>query len=113
MAVRDIKYELEAKLKAVTGRPFSKPSGKLERKSYSDGVERLKISFRNLKVPDASTAKVKVDGVEISAIPISGGTGRYDLESSDLHEFPSLKVGQTVEIHVGNTLFLSGVLCED
>lgn len=113
MGVRDIKYELEAKLKSVAGGLFSKPSGKLERKSYADGTERLKISFRNLKVPDASTAKVKVDSVDILAIRVSGGMGRYDLESSELNEFPDLRVGQTIEIHVGDTVFLRGVLCED
>ena len=85
----------------------------MERKSYGDGTERLKVSFKNLKVPDASIAVVKVAAVEILQISVSGGTGRYDHESTDGNDFPSLEAGQTIEIFVGNTLFLRGKLEED
>jgi hypothetical protein len=113
MGIRSVKYELEAKLTPETGGLFSKPSGKLERKSYGDDTERLKVSFRNLKVPDASIGVVKADDIEILQIPISDGSGRYDFESSDGSGFPNLTVGQTIAVYVGNTLFLSGKLKED
>ena len=42
MPIRTIKRELEAKLKGPGGGFFSNPGGKVERKSYGDGVERLR-----------------------------------------------------------------------
>ena len=113
MTIRNVKYELEAKLTSKGGGFFSKPSGKLERKSYENSIERLKISFRNLKSPNNELAIVTADGKEIAQIPIQKGAGRFDNESSNPRDFPMLEVGQIIDVHVGGTLVLSGKLYED
>ncbi|MDH3378812.1 MAG: hypothetical protein OEQ39_17950 [Gammaproteobacteria bacterium] len=113
MSLKIVKYELEAKLTTDSGGRFSKPSGKIERKSYGDGRERLKISVRNLKVPDRSTAIVKADDREIAQIPLVDGSGHIDNESDDSSSIPTLQVGQAIEILVDDTLILSGKLYVD
>ena len=113
MTIRNIKYQLEAKLKGKEGGFFSKPSGKLERKSYENSVERLKISFRNLKSPNNELAVVTANGTEIAQIPIQNGAGRLDNESSNSSDFPVLEVGQVIDVHIGGTIVLSGKLYED
>jgi len=89
MSVRAVKYELEAKLIGESSGHFSKPSGKVERKSYSDGTERLKISVRNLKALKQSTAIIKVDSQEIAQLSLIKGSGRLDDESKDPTALPT------------------------
>ena len=113
MSVRTVKHELEAKLKSSSGGLFSKPSGKLERKTYDDFGERLKVSLRNLRVPDNSIAVVTADDVEIAQIQIHNGTGRIDHESRDPNAFPQLKAGQNIEVKVDATVVLVGELYVD
>jgi hypothetical protein len=113
MAIRSVKYELEAKLTSSQGGLFSRPSGKLERKSYADMGERLKISIRNLKVPDKSTAGVTVDGVELARIQINNGSGRIDKEERDPDHFIKMQAGQYIEVKVDSVLLLRGQLYVD
>lgn len=56
MPIRTVKHELEAKLTSGAGGLFSRGGGKLERKTYDDFGQRLRISLRNLDVPENSTA---------------------------------------------------------
>lgn len=110
MSARSVTYELEAKLKGGGRGLFSQPSGKLERKSYADRGERLKINLRNLEVADDSLAVVTADGAEIARIPIQRGAGRFDVESRDPNAFVKLKAGQTLEIRIDGALVLTGTL---
>jgi hypothetical protein len=112
MGVRGVKYELEAKLRpAVSYVP--KPNGRVERKSYGDGGERLKIVVRKIKAPDGTLAIIKVGGVEVAQLPLEQGFARSDEESFDMDALPTLKTGQKVEVFANNVLFLEGELCED
>ena len=113
MVVRIVKFELEAKLTGKTYGPLSKPSGKVERKSYIDGGERLKISIRNLNVPDQSIATVKVNGNEIVQIILTNGSGRVDNEPVSQSFIPRLEAGHIVEVYVDGAQLLSGVLHVD
>ena len=113
MAIRTILYELEAKLKPTSGGFFSKPSGKLERKSYEDQTERLKIAVRNIKVPDGTVVKVTADGKEILGLPINDGRGKYDEESKSSATFPALELNQTIGIIIDGEVILSGIIKED
>ena len=113
MSIRIVKYELEAKL---TGKPygfFSKPSGKVERKSYGDGGERLKISIRNIKAPDLTIALAKADGKQIAEMSLNKGAAKVDIESKDGASIPALEVGQTIEIEINGESLLSGQLYID
>jgi hypothetical protein len=113
MSLRTVNYELEAKLTGQSGGLFSKPSGKIERKSYADGSERLKISVRSIKVPDQSTAIVTVDDQEIAQLSLIKGSGRLDTESKDSTSIPTFRVGQAVEVRVLGKSVLDGILYED
>lgn len=113
MGVRTVTRELEAKLTGKSRGLFSRPSGKLERKSYQDGGERLKISIRNLKIPTPSNAVIKVDNIEIEQIPIVDGFGGLDTETEDSDDLPGLAIGQTIEVIVNGDPVLTGVLYVD
>ena len=113
MSLRRVKQELEAKLTGGTSGLFSKPSGKLERKSYANSAERLKVSLRDLEAPDGSTAIVTADGQEIARVPIQNGAGRLDHESRPPGGLPKLKPDQLIEVSVNGSLVLSGKLYLD
>jgi len=112
MTVRIIKRELEARLTGKANSLFSKPSGKIERKSYGDGGERLKVKVRNLRVPDQMVV-VKAAGQKIAEMPLSQGKACLDMESTEANALPALEVGQAIEIEVGGAVVLSGTLYVD
>lgn len=113
MAIRKIDFELEAKLTGTSGGLFSKPSGKLERKSYRDGGERLKIVLRGLKLADRSEVGLCADGVEFARLTINGGSARYDQEGAEIAAQARLAAGQTIEAIQGGTILLRGELYRD
>ena len=113
MSVKTVKRELEAKLTGPAKGFLSRPTGKVERKTYADGGERLKISLRKLDVDDGLVAVVKSDDEEIAQIPLSGGSGRLDARSSGNDELAELKFGQTITVEVGGKVLLSGKLHYD
>ena len=113
MGIRSVKLELEAKFVPTGGGLFSRPSGKVERKSYADMGERLKISVRNLKVPDGTEAVVISNGVELARLTIESGSSRYDNESKDPSAFPPLNAGDIIEVAIDNEPVLSGKLYVD
>ena len=112
MGTRTVKNELEANLTGKSGF-FSKHSGKVERKSYSDGAERLKITLRKIKSSQNTVAVVKADGKEVALIPLVDGGGKFDNESTNTEEIPELKVGQIITVEVDGNLTLSGKLYTD
>lgn len=113
MASRKIDYQLEAKLKGGSGGFFSTPSGKLERKSYADGGERLNISLKNLDLSDESEATINIDGIDIMRLVVIDGKAKYDEEVTDKQYFTPLQEGQTVKVFTRGSLFLSGELKRD
>ena len=113
MIVRTVKYELEARLKPITSGLYSKSSGKLERKTYGDMTERLKITIRKLKVPDDTLAIVTANGSEIATLPIKNGAGKFDEESGQTGMIQELKVNQTVNVIINDEIVLQGILYED
>ncbi|MFT5400607.1 MAG: hypothetical protein ACI822_002436 [Gammaproteobacteria bacterium] len=113
MTNRKIDHQLEAKLKGGSGGIFFTPSGKLERKSYADGGERLKINLKNLDLSDESEATVSVDGVEVVRLMVIDGKAKYDQEVTNKQFFTSFQEGQTVKVFTRGSLFLSGSLKVD
>ena len=113
MALRHVDFELEAKLAGPAAGPSPRGSGKLERKRYRDGSERLKVSLRKLDVADDSVALVTCGGIEITRLPITRGRAGLDEESPGPGVIPSLQAGQSVEVYVDGVLLLAGILFED
>ena len=110
MGIRSVERELEAKLSLTKGGFLSSKAGKLERKQYADGEERLKISLRNLKAQDGSVASVIVDGVEVARIEMNDGGGSLDNSSSVKGEIPDMDPGQLVEVKLGGEVVAQGEL---
>ena len=113
MGIRTVQRELEAKLVASSGGLFSKPTGKLERKWYADGEQRLKISIRNLKVPDGTCARVAAAGKHIAELELKSGTGRLDMRGSGDGELPDLEAGEAVVVEIDGEPVLTGTLRHD
>ncbi len=113
MKTRNVSFELEAKLKGKSGRLFNKPSGKLERKTYDDGTERLKISIRNLKLPGETVAQIKYEDEMIAEVTLHNGSGRYDLESSEPGKLPTLTDNNSVQVIINGNVALWGKLYRD
>lgn len=110
MGFRRRNYEYEADLYKVP-RPwlFRREMGELERTSYADGEERLKISFRGVEAPDGASAEVVIDGAAVVEVRVERGRGRLILSSNEGVEVPDVKAGQEVEIHFLGKPVLAGV----
>ena len=114
MGVRHITFQLEARLTGKAKGFFSsKPKGKLERKSYQDGGERLKIKVGNLKLQDGDDITVRVDEKELAVISVKNGRAKFDEEYDDASLFPPLEAGETVSVSAGGNVVLSGELYVD
>lgn len=113
MGFRTVKLELEARLRPSGGSVSRKAAGKVERKSYGDSTERLRVSVKNLEVPDDATATVSANGAAIADFLIRGGSGRLDRESGNPGEIPGLQRGDLIEIIVDGNVILSGELYDD
>lgn len=114
MTWRRVLQEFEADLyKVPPPRFFRIEKGELERKSYSDGEERLEIGFFGVKAPDGSSVSVVIDGKAVCEIPISNGRGKLVLSSREGHQVPSVNAGYVAEIHYGGRPVLRGVFKHD
>lgn len=117
MPVRTIRRQLEAKLVArQRGGLFTKqPSGKLERTWYEDGTHRLKVSVRNVPVPDGQAVAIRVDQAPLASFPIQRGRGRVDEETTAPTPplFLPLTAGQQVQVVHNGSILLQGELYVD
>ena len=111
VAIRRVLHELEARLIPPVAPAQPRAEGKLERKEYGDGTERLKISVRGLDVPDGSTALVAVEGSTVTQFDIWRGAGRADTRT--VSALPEMRAGQVVEVQVAGAILLSGTLRVD
>lgn len=110
MGFRRRNYELEADLYRVpTPWLFRREMGELERTSYEDGEERLKISFRGVEAPDGASVAVVIDGAPVVDVSVERGRGRRILSSKEGAEVPEVKAGQQVEIRFLGKPVLAGV----
>ena len=114
MGWRKVVAEYEADLFPV---PKSERSGgkrgKLERKTYGDGEERLKIRLRKVDVEDGATVRVVIDGDAVCDIKVADGKGRAELSSGEGTQVPSVRVGSVVEIQHQGQPFLRGTFEPD
>ena len=114
MAFRRRNYELEADLyKVPMPWLFKREMGELERTSYEDGEERLKISFRGVKIPEGAIAEVAIDGTVVAELAVAGGRARQILTTTENHSVPEVKDGQKVEIRFQGAALLAGVFKYD
>ena len=99
MAVHTVEEEFQAKLTAVRPKGIhARPRGKIERKRYRGGAERLMAMFRNLRLPDGCSVEVLVDGELLVRMPVMNGHGRVEISSECGQVVPSVKAGAVAEI---------------
>ena len=113
MAIRTVQSELEAKLKGVAGGRYTGASGKLERKSYADSSERLKVHVKGVDRAPNAIAVVLIDGSEVARIQLQKGRGKVDTESLTPGVIPKCAAGQLVQILVDAEMALEGELAPD
>ena len=114
MGFRRRRYEFEADLyKVPTPWLFRREMGELERTSYEDGEERLKISFRGVEAPDGASVEVMIDGARVAEVSVERGRGRRILSSTEGAAVPEVKAGQQVEIHFQGRPVLARVFKPD
>jgi hypothetical protein len=114
MGFRRRNYELEADLyKVPTPWLIRREMGELERTSYADGEERLKIAFRGVDAPDGASVQVVIDGATIAELRLERGRARRILSSNDGDAIPEVKTGQEVEIRLSGRAVLAGVFKPD
>lgn len=109
MTMRHVEEELEARLKAVKPGLFSSPHGKIERKRYADGKERLKVKVNKLKSQNGKAARITADGEQIAAATVENGGIRIDRQL----DVPELSAGQLIEVMVDGSPVVAGKLYID
>ena len=101
--IRAVLEELEAHLSPATGTG----TGKAERKRYGDGSERLKVTARDLPVPDGLEVQILIDGSVQAQATVTRGRARIVMESPA--SVPSVTRGQEIEVRIGPRRLLTGV----
>lgn len=110
LGFRRIDRELEARL---TPPASGQASGKVERKWYRDGGERLKLRARNLDVPDGTEVSVRIDGRPLMALRVERGRAKLDLEAASGGNIPVVRAGEALVVEWDGTVLLHGEFYED
>jgi hypothetical protein len=114
MAWRSKTEEFEADLyKVPLPRFWRMEKGELERKTYSDGEERLEIQFRGLPEPKDGMARVLIDGEPACDVPVCEGRARHLLSTETGEMVPKVASGSVVEIEYRGEVVLRGTFQRD
>ena len=110
ISTKRVQRELEAKL-----RPSESASGrgKLERKWYADGSEKLTVRVRGLDLPDGTALQVHLSERAVATLDIANGSGILRLESGNGPPVPVAEDGETVRILLDGAVLLTGILRPD
>jgi hypothetical protein len=108
-SINRVTLELEAKLRAPNG---GAGRGKVERKSYADGREKLTMRVRELDLPDGAMTTVYFGDREVTTLEIARGRGQFRLESRDT-PVPTANEGETVRFLHDGIEILSGLFRPD
>ena len=108
MALRLVTRELESRLQPTGAEDATEAAGKVERKTYSDGSERLKIVLRGLASFEGSTAVVSHGENTLAEVVIVGGKGRWDRKSQAPGVVPVLFEEAPVEVRIEGLVVARG-----
>ena len=106
MRFKAVLQEFEAHFHPV--QPGSNVRGKAEWKHYSDGSYRLKLSIRDLLLPDKSEIDIWRDGSWLMRLTVGNHKAKVDLENDTGSGIPAIKAGQVLQIKQGDVLLAEG-----
>jgi hypothetical protein len=98
MRIRNVLKEFEADLHPV--QPDSSIQGKSEWKHYREGTYRIKISIRNLPLPDDSKIYLWLDGKLLMQLSVQNHKAKVDIGNDSGIGIPVIKAGQVIQINL-------------
>jgi hypothetical protein len=104
--IRNVLTEFEAHIHPV--QPNASTHGKSEWKHYEDDTYRIKVSIREIPLPDNSKIELTIDGILIAQLPVHNGKVKLDIENSTSQVIPLAKAGQIIQIKSGQIVFAEG-----
>lgn len=109
LGFRRVESEFEARLTPVAGRPpASGAEGKVERKRYADGAERLKLRCKGIGLPDGSRLSLMIAGRAVAEVEVRGGRVRLDIDNAAKHAIPEVEAGDFAELCVDGKSIVQG-----
>ena len=110
ISTKRVDRELEAKLRPPN---VGNGRGKIERKWYADGSEKLTVRARDLALPDGGALTVCFGDCDVASLEVHNGAGRLHLNSADGNPVPTAEDGQTVRILYRGKAALTGTFLAD
>lgn len=104
--IRNVLKEFEAHVRPV--QPNTSTHGKSEWKHYTGDIYRIKVSIREIPLPDNSKVELTIDGILIAQLPVHNGKVKLDIENRTSQGIPFVKAGQIIQIKSGQIVFADG-----
>jgi hypothetical protein len=104
--IRNVLTEFEAHIHPV--QPNASTHGKSEWKHYADDTYRIKVSIREIPLPDNTKVELIIDGILIAQLPVHNRKVKLDIENSTSQGIPLVKAGQRIQIKSGQIVFAEG-----
>ena len=112
--VRTAESEVEARLEPVQkDGDWAKAHGKIERKTYKDGVHRLKVKVSRVPLPDGTKLQVLADERALVRLVLKNGRARHDAETRVADHIPALAAGENVRVTRDGKTVLEGSAYSD
>lgn len=106
---RRVEAQFEARLTPVAGRPQGAGAeGKIERKRYTGGAERLKLRCRGIGLPDGSRLTLMIAGQAVADLGVNGGRVRLDIDGAAPGAVPEVRAGDFAELCVDGKAIVQG-----
>jgi hypothetical protein len=102
MRIRNVLKEFEVHFRPV--QLGSNIQGKSEWKHYGDGTYRIKISIRNIPLPDDSKLDLFLDGELMMRLSVQNHKAKVDIENYNGIGIPIIKSGQLLQIKSGQNI---------
>src|SRR5688572_3681532 len=111
MRIRNVLQEFEAHLHPV--QPGTNTQGKSEWKHYADGTFRIRISIRNIPLPERRVIDLILEGRRIAQIQVQSSKAKIDVENRTGQGIPTVRAGQILQIRSWETVLAEGLYKEE
>lgn len=107
MRIRNVLKEFEAQIHAT--QRGNGITGKSEWKQYADGTYRIKISIRNIPLPDNSKIDLMLDDARMMQLTVNHNKAKIDLENQTRIGISNIQAGQVLQVKFGETVLAEGI----